>query len=144
MPAFELNTNVNRDSSFHELDDFTHGYIEAMFFTNGDTGDDDDSLLNDLGVASITVESMASIKADCAKFVSEAATLLEQAIDRGYTLEQAGRDFWFTRQRHGIGFWDREELDGDETKTDLGEKLTELANKFGEACVCVCGDEIIY
>lgn len=142
MPAFQLNINVNRYQSWFDLDEFTHGYVEAMFFTNGDTGDDDESLLNDLGVSAITVESMASIKTDCAKFVSEAATYLEAAIDRGYTLEQAGRDFWFTRQRHGVGFWDREELDGDETKIDLGEKLTELAHKFGEACAC--GDEIIY
>jgi len=142
MPQFILNENA--DTSSIMLDDFTHGYIEAMFFTNGDTGDDDETSLNDLGVAAITKESMASIKADCARFVGDAATLLEEAIDRGYSLEQAGRDFWFTRQNHGVGFWDREELNGDETKTDLGEKLTETAHKFGEACVCVCGDEIIY
>jgi hypothetical protein len=138
MPQFILNEKA--DTSSIALDDFTHGYIEAMFFTNGDTGDDNESLLNDLGIAAITLESMESIKHDCRRFMSEAATQLEEAINTGYTLESAGRDFWFTRQRHGVGFWDRDEL----RENDLGEKLSDIARKFGEVCVCVCGDEIIY
>jgi len=30
-----------------------------------------------------------------------------------YDDEQAGRDFWFTRQGHGVGFWDRKALEVD-------------------------------
>ena len=138
MSQFILNENA--DTSSITLDDFTHGYIEAMFFTNGDTGDDNESLLNGLGIAAITLESMESIKRDCRRFMSETATQLEEAINAGYTLESAGRDFWFTRQRHGVGFWSRDELE----ENDLGEKLSDIARKFGEVYVCVCGDEIIY
>jgi hypothetical protein len=57
-----------------------------------------------------------------------AADLLELAYARDYTEEQAGRDFWFTRQGHGTGFWDRDELEPEE----LGDKLSDRAKRFGE------------
>lgn len=140
MTQFRLNVNVDSSSPFHDLDAFTKGYIEAMFFTNGDTGDENEDLLNELGVAAITPESLKSIVSDCERFKKEAAALLEEAANRDYSLERAGNDFWFTRKGHGVGFWDREELYDD----DLGEKLSDIARKFGVATVCVCGDEIIY
>jgi hypothetical protein len=68
----------------------------------------------------------------------------------GYSEEQAGRDFWFTRQGHGVGFWDREELNRDIAKREdgtftddgeteglpflgsLGDLLSEYAQEAGE------------
>jgi hypothetical protein len=46
--------------------------------------------------------------------------------------EQAGHDFWFTRKGHGVGFWDRPEIYGEE-KAKL---LTEASKKFSE-CIHV-------
>lgn len=63
----------------------------------------------------------------------ETAALLERAYDaridgRGdepgpgdYTAEQAGRDYWFTRNGHGVGFWD----------SDLGDVGDLLSNAAG-------------
>ena len=45
MPEFMLNS----DARFESLPEFTKGYVEAMFFTNGDTGADDEDKLNRLG-----------------------------------------------------------------------------------------------
>ena len=36
--------------------------------------------------------------------------------------EELGYDFWMTRQRHGVGFWDR--------GRESGEALTELAHTY--------------
>lgn len=65
---------------------------------------------------------------DCAKFVEQAAGLTECWSD-----EQLGHDFWLTRNGHGTGFWDRNWKNGD--------KLTEIAQSFGEKYVYVSGND---
>ena len=40
----------------------------------------------------------------------------------GYDSTRAGNDLWLTSQGHGVGFWDRSELDDG----DLGDKLTAI------------------
>ena len=52
--------------------------------------------------------------------------------------EEAGSDFWFTRNRHGVGFWD-----GD-WEEKIGCTLTEKANEFGECELYVEDDGLIY
>lgn len=97
---------------YYALDEFAKGYVEAMFFTNGDTGDSErENYLNELGTDRLTRAAVASIAAYCAEFQNNAAALLKQAYTLDYTPEQAGRDLWFTAQGHGVGFWDRDVLD---------------------------------
>lgn len=105
-------------SAYDSLDEFARGYVEAMFFTNGDTGDDNENRLNDMGVERLTRASVAAIKRDCAAFLGTVmpdGCFVRQWLDRlpDYSDEQAGHDFWFTRQGHGVGFWDRRELRSD-------------------------------
>jgi len=38
-----------------------------------------------------------------------------------------GHDLWLTTQGHGVGFWDRPELDA----VDLGDNLSEACRQFG-------------
>jgi hypothetical protein len=126
MPEFQLN-KPRKPFAWH-FDAFAEGYLEAMFFTNGDSGDDDEMHLNSLGTQRLTRASVLKILRDCAAFQKGARELLDEAYQRDYDETQAGRDFWFTRQGHGVGFWDRTELDAD----DLGRKLSSEARKFGE------------
>lgn len=121
MPKFILDHgSAEAARSFNALDAFTQGYIEAMFFTDTGTGDDED--LEDATVADLSPEALETIKADCAAFQAKAAALLEEAYGRDYTEEQAGRDFWFTRNGHGVGFWDRTDLE----EGDLGDRLSDM------------------
>jgi hypothetical protein len=136
MPAFILNETGKAPASYYDLDDFSKSYIEALFFTNGDTGDDDEDSLNDLGVEALTPESVSNIAKDCAAFNELAGDLLSEAYDAGYSIEQAGHDFWFTRQGHGTGFWDRKALQ----EGELGERLSKIAKGFGVA-YCYIGDD---
>lgn len=146
MPEFVLDRG-DRESAdeFDALPEFVQGYIEALFFTETSCysmdeidsyeaqesiaeGTADGVLPSDSGFADLSEAALASIMADCSKFEREAASLLESAYARNYEPAQAGRDFWFTRNGHGVGFWDRDEL-----KTDsLGRSLSDIAGKFGE------------
>lgn len=108
MPEFQLDYG-GREAylRFRELDAFTRGYIEAMFFTS--TGSADDGDLEDVTVAELAEETWNRIVADCKAFQEENAKVLafieERAVVLDYDLERAGREFWFTRRGHGVGYW---------------------------------------
>ena len=72
-------------------------------------------------------------------FISRHPELFEEAMQReeaGYgahhdagSPEAAfGHDLWLTLCGHGVGFWDRNELDAD----GLGQRLTDACRAFGE------------
>lgn len=131
MPEYHLLMGSFEDGrTFASLDAFTQGYIEALFFTeecSGATieewrtpefqerwqeGQEGGSFPGECSFADLAPESLETIIADCAKFQSDHAALLERAYILGYTLDQydpaaAGRDYLFTRNGHGCGFWDR-------------------------------------
>jgi hypothetical protein len=133
MPEFILNRNDT-----NHLSDFVEGYVEAMFFTNGDIGaEDDEHRLNRLGTNRVTRKAWQDIKDDCEAFRHavemqygrDAADILSYGTD-GYDARRAGNDFWFTRQGHGVGYWDRDAL-----PESIRDALSETARGFGEAYV---------
>ncbi len=81
-----------------------------------------------------TKQAHAQALAICTSFAESAGALLIDAANRpgygshtdcgnrhsGYAA--AGHDLWLTSQGHGVGFWDRTELDAD----DLGNNLSAL------------------
>ncbi|WP_436357941.1 hypothetical protein [Brevundimonas sp. CEF1] len=115
------------------LDAFTQGYIEALFFTEEEQlCEESDGARNmpDVAINTATMEShfvggdsfgfsdlapgaLARIIADCEAFQRVNAAALAEAYARDYDAEQAGRDYWFTRNGHGVGFWDRDALEPD-------------------------------
>lgn len=114
------------------------GYVEAIFFTNGDCGDDDDASLNRLGAGRLTRASRTRIVQDCNDFLSHIiqtegpykGAFVRQVLDaEPGGDEQAGHDFWLTRQGHGSGFWDR---DDDTWSEPAREALTAACEHFGE------------
>lgn len=137
MPEFVLE---GRDHAAHAESEFVLGYIEAMFFTESAYGVDaaewfddetqadlsagrlDGCLPSDMGYEEIHPTALQSIRDECARFQFECRDLLARAYSRpGYGQAQAGRDFWFTRNGHGVGFWDRKELKADRIGRDLSE-----------------------
>lgn len=170
MPEFCLNAPTRAVHPYYNLDSFARGYVEAMFFTNCDSGAEDEFIANRLGVERLTRGSVVAIAKDCAEFQQTAAPLLELAYCRGYDPDQAGADFWFTRQGHGVGFWDRGLIDvnvyrlpdgelamPDDSETDsdllasgatplgnLGRALSTVAKTFGECWPQIYGGWIRY
>ena len=127
MPQFQLNAARYGRHPYYALDDFAKGYVEAMFFTNGDAGDEREYWLNAMGVERLTRAAVADIAKDCEAFWNANKADLE-AVAELYGIDRAGNDFWFTRQGHGVGYWARNEL-----PDELRERLSEAASAFGEA-----------
>ncbi|NBG94517.1 hypothetical protein GTQ45_02065 [Pyruvatibacter mobilis] len=95
----------------YDLEAFIKGYLDALFFTN--TGEEDDALPAGATVDDFAPETAALIRTDCTRFVADHGNLLvmaerwAEAKGFTYTAEQAGIDLWFTRNGHGVGYWDR-------------------------------------
>ena len=158
MPEFILDRGSPETArEFAKLDSFTQGYIEAMFFTDEEqlceeSGRNMPSVAFDMttmeshfvggdspSFADLAPETLARIIADCQRFQTANATLLDEAYGRDYDSEQAGRDFWYTRNGHGVGFWDRKALEPDSREYEaLTAKM--VANRddntaWGAACL---------
>ena len=100
------------------LPDFCRGYLEAAFFTGvcADTGDGESIEIDGLGLGNLDPGALDSMVADCVRFIIANRETLDRVTAGGaYGLEAAGRDFWFTRNGHGVGFWDRGLGDDGET-----------------------------
>lgn len=108
-----------------DLTRFIESYIEAMFFTNDEELGDNDQL---------SLEFATSTAIDCANFLQDAWHLWEQT-DRNVT--SLAYDFWYTRNGHGVGFWD-----GD--WGEVGDDLTALSKPYGSVDVYVGDDGLIY
>ncbi|CCD94663.1 hypothetical protein BRAO375_3660057 [Bradyrhizobium sp. ORS 375] len=135
MPEFILNVDDYR--AFEKLDQFTRGYIEAMFFTETSPAYDSDewhsekcrkaqedgcadgTIPGDTGFDDLSADALADIISDCAAFQRDNEALLEAAYESGhYDADRAGNDYWYTRNGHGCGFWDR-------GLGDIGDKLSD-------------------
>lgn len=117
MPKFEM--PLGRQRTFDALDEFTQGYWEAAFFT-------EEHELPGLTFADVSPEAYARARDDCLKFQADHAPLLARAYARpDYSETQAGRDFWFTRNGHGVGFWDRKMLEPE----GLGDELSKACER---------------
>lgn len=136
MPEFILDVGTSAAAKrLADAGDFVTGYVEAAFFTSTGTGDDGD--LRTATVADLSADAWADLVRDCDNFQAEAAILLGLAYERdGYDAAMAGRDFWYTRNHHGVGYWDRDAL----RAGDLGTELTRIAQVWRETDM-YCGDD---
>jgi len=102
------------------LDKFMKGYITAALWSTTDEADqplDKKYIWTDISVG--CYERMAT---DCNKFLREN----EKDIDGED--EQAGHDFWLTRNHHGAGFWDSPEA----WQNGAHRRLTDAAHEYPE------------
>jgi hypothetical protein len=130
--AFLINPAAHRRK--RQLRQFMGGYREALFFTEEPDNDE-------VQLAELSEASELAIAADCAAFISANQAILDEATSRvGYDWGRAGQDFWFTRNGHGVGYWDRRELkDG-----DLGRKLTDVSQHHEVSEICVGDDGLLH
>ncbi len=108
-------------------------YLEAVEFTDfGEEGQPERG-------SDFAPEAMSEALEDCSEFIETAANhgLLDEYLSKGGTPEQFGHDLWLTRNRHGVGFWDRG-LGG------LGEQLTHHAHTMGERYAYTGDDGLVY
>tara|TARA_R110002153_G_scaffold47172_1_gene133396 strand:+ start:116 stop:460 length:345 start_codon:yes stop_codon:yes gene_type:complete len=94
---------------------FIDAYFEAVYFTDG--GPD-----NPLEDPELSAYDIRRGTIDCLAFYQANEHLIGDA-----PTDQAGHDFWLTRNGHGTGFWDRVDVYGDYR----AEQLSVNAESFG-------------
>ena len=128
-------------------DPFTRAYIAAAASDGAEypTGHPDADSDRDTTICpeEIHPDALREMVADCERFQRENAETLEAAYASGevYAVncsveEQAGYDFYMTRTRSGVGYWE----DGDWPKKE-GEALTKAAQAYGESVHLYTGDD---
>ncbi len=111
---------------YHEQDEFTQGAIQAAFFTCDPFVSSGEYVLDPTTTWDLlSAEDQHRFVDACAHFQTVA---LEGRLDRIRAItenspEKAGRDYHYTSQGHGCGFWD-----GDWGER-LGDVLTSLAKR---------------
>ena len=120
-----------------QIDKFTMHYLAAAFWSS--TDDNDEPFDRNYDFEDLAPEALQQAISDCTEFQKQAENALDgAATDFGYDpVEQAGHDFWLTRNGHGAGFWDR----GIER---YGDVLSKLAEEFGEVDMYLGDDKNIY
>jgi len=116
------------------LDAFTRAYIEAALWSSTDWSDESggEPLDKNYSVGDIDDATLDKMIADCADFQERFGELI------GSETEQAGHDFWLTRNGHGAGFWD-----GD-WEEPAATELTEGSKEYGEFDLYIGDDGAIH
>lgn len=115
---------MNTFNALH-LNAFITGYFEALYFAETATNSEGEEVENIAGIE-MTDTAREACRLDCAKFMDLAPLHIRAAVlSDDYDHIQAGRDFWFSRQGHGVGFWDR-------NLGPIGDALHRAAQTFGE------------
>lgn len=119
-----------------DLNEFERGFFDCALWSSTDESNDQggDPLDKNYGIEDIAEPCMLALVAECKRFQAENASDLESAKSAG----QAGHDFWLTRNGHGAGFWDGDYPDA------VGERLTADSKRYGEVCLYLGDDGIIY
>ncbi len=92
------------------VEEFIHGYVEALLATSTDDSTEDTPLTKNYTVHDLSPDAIDRIQADCRSFLHMAAPYITAEKHTGAMMgsleAHAGHDFWLTRCGHGAGFWD--------------------------------------
>ena len=116
------------------LDTFTRQYIETALWSSNDesTPEGGEPLDRNYDINDIAPDTLAKMIEDCAKFQAD------NANDIGDRYEDAGHDFWLTRNHHGANY-----SDGDWPEP-AAVRLSTASHLFGECDLYVGDDGLIY
>jgi len=112
------------------IDKMLAAYLACALWSSSD--DDGNSLDGRFDTGDIATESVADARAQCADFISSVGGDLGDMDP-----EQAGHDFWLTRNHHGAGFWDR-------GLGTVGQRLTDATRPYGGSDAYVGDDGKVY
>lgn len=122
------------DDEAYNYSSFTDAYTLCMLWADSPEGKEGE----EWRISNVSEELALSIKQDCAKFYVENILPLDLPES---TIEQAGHDFWLTRQGHGAGFFDRED---DVYGKGVQDHLQEKAKEYKEVDLYMGDDGKIY
>ena len=115
------------NKSEQNLKDFVTGYVNCLYWVEDSGGTKNEEKLS--------TEAFLISVLECNRFLANAKTYTGGLIPEN-CFEQAGHDFYLTRNGHGSGFWDKPEIYGEK----YSKILTEISKNFGEASPYVSDD----
>ena len=135
------------------LDDVVNGYLDTILWVEDD--DSGEQLMRQYDRSDFSPESIATAALDCSRFIGDCTRAGIDVTELPYNLrcsedsfgrteytvgECLGHDLYLTRNGHGSGFWDRDELQDD----CLGSRLSDIARKMDSQWVHVDGYGVIH
>lgn len=124
------NNKAHLIASTPDLDTFLASYVTCALWAS--TADNGDPLDKDHSKTDISTETLCTMREECALFIKENLSYI------GTQFDQAGHDFWLTRNGHGTGYWDRDCYGSNR------DKLSESATAKGERYLYIGDDGLIY
>jgi hypothetical protein len=125
-------TSFDRDT----IDSIVAGYFEAAVWTDMNENEEP---VHEEAADYFTKYSHSSSVRDVYSLLANHPDVVKSALD-AYGAERFGHDFWLTRNNHGVGFWDREELKAN----GVGEELTRISNSEFKEKSLIVSDEGFY
>lgn len=123
-----------------EQEAFPISYAETAIWASpsSENGTELDELY---GVEDLSEQAQRQLIKDCYDFLQLAKAILGDRVDDLAVAQEAGMDFFLTRNGHGSGFWDG---DWDWVPDDGAKRLTQLAKSFGSASLYAGDDGKLY
>lgn len=139
MPYIK-NSNVKHGIDVDEV--LTH-YITAALWSSNDESDETGGIPMDENYtrSDIDPETLEEMRRDCDKFVEDNHTDLLLWEGNTTIEQQAGHDFWLTRNGHGCGFWESEWTD---LPSNPGDRLDKASKAFGGYDLYIGDDGMVY
>lgn len=121
------------------INEMINGYKEAFIFAESARDHEGNFIeyLDDYDFSSSADERIAQ---DVTAFCSANVAAISEAMSNGATANQIGNDLHFTRNGHGVGFWDRPEM----YTTNTANRLTSAAEVMPDVSAYIGEDNLIY
>lgn len=132
----------------HDISCMLRAYIECALWSSNDesTPSGGEPFDANYGPENLANSALDTMRRDVERFARENYETIQACADRcrlrggeSTLWEQAGHDFWLTRNHHGCGFWETPDWPEKE-----GAKLTDNAHAFGETYLYLGDDGLIY
>ena len=116
-----------------------HGYKEAFIFAES-ARDHEGDFIDNLDDYDFSPGADERIAQDVTAFINANLAAISEAMSDGATANQIGNDLHFTRNGHGVGFWDRPEI----YTTNTANRLTNAAKFMPSVSAYIGEDNLIY
>lgn len=121
------------------INEIINGYKEAFIFAES-ARDHEGNFIDDMTDYDFSDQAHQRIAQDVTAFINANLAAISEAMSDGATANQIGNDLHFTRNGHGVGFWDRPEI----YTTNTANRLTNAAKFMPSVSAYIGEDNLIY
>ncbi|WBF77678.1 hypothetical protein A73_12 [Escherichia phage A73] len=121
------------------INEIISGYKEAFIFAESAT-DQHGEYIDNLDPYDFSQDANDRIAQDVTAFINANVAAISEAMSDGATANQIGNDLHFTRNGHGVGFWDRPEI----YTTNTANRLSNAAKLMPNVSAYIGKDNLIY